>query len=357
MLLCDHVGSRLASFLVFLVVLLSLEACGDRRTNQKRIGAGHEASTSVGEISDRGENVPSKQSLSILRDSDKEVQRQPATIFAVRSSTIGAVEPLRPEFIRFGRARMVEYQGWDLGRSNGETVRKKLRYAAGVRLFDEKKRVVGNGIWSDGSILISRFEYDEKGGISRSTTARDGVTKKNGIAYEYERLDDSFKISGIQEKTGETVQTEYQFFNNEDRMTKDLVLGIHGGVQYNYGYDAAGKVTIIVRYDLGTSSDDPSEIEPSEKFLFEYNYKGLPSKFTRLGLSAKGLTGSPISYEYDENGNIVREIYGEGPDAGVVEYTYEFDDHGNWIRQTGWPVSDDPNVSGYEIERTISYYE
>ncbi len=140
-------------------------------------------------------------------------------------------------------------------------------------------------------------------------------------------------------------------------MVKDRIEDEHNAIEYRYSYTGDGNVKVISLFDLVSIPGLFSADEPSHQWLFEYDNKGRVSKSTKLTLTSEGLTGFPVTYEYDENGNIVSESYGEGENARVVRYTYEFDDHGNWIRQTGWPVSDDPDVSGYEIVRTISYYE
>lgn len=349
--------SNLEQIILFVVSSLLLEACGgdsESRKNQPENGEPH----SIDNVLYNESLLRSEpDGLTVESSEQVELPHRPEPVFELRSSIIGAIRANRPEFFRFGKPKTIEFQGWNLSRTNGEIVRKKVRHTAGIREFGKKGHVTGVGTWSDQSIIISRFEYDSGGRVRSTIAVRDGVVIGGTSSYKYEKFGGSIRIQRVRELNGEVVRTETQSFDSLDRMTDDLVDDGHSGALLKFGYDTTGNVVSIRRFIVQSTPSPFSTEGPSEQWLFKYDDRGRVVESKKLTLTSDGLTGFPVSYEYDENGSIVRETYGEGPDAEVVEYTYEFDDHGNWIRQTGWPVSDDPNASGYEIERTISYYE
>lgn len=248
-----------------------------------------------------------------------------------------------------------------------------LFFEAGQR-FTVTLRTLGE--FSTSRIGSYSYEYDAHGNQTRIESDENGDGKPELIEnwqYQY-RLDGKLtraEFDAVTDLDGGTLDeissvTTYQYdvegkliqveLSGDDLRTAAESLGIPD-IQYleyahnytvNYEYDADGNLARDIRD--GFNSDRGRNIESRQ-----YDAKGYVTRYEgRLELydDSPVPEGTTISvFEYDDYGNIVREITDEGGD-GNPDYiaTYQYDDHSNKTRHE---VDED----GDGIPDTIVAYE
>jgi hypothetical protein len=100
-------------------------------------------------------------------------------------------------------------------------------------------------------------------------------------------------------------------------------------------------------------------IPPPNKNLLFYDEKGRWTKRTEL--DSNGASKDFISFEYDQNGNFVKEVHCCKYNYSH-RYSYKFDKHGNWIERQNTYVQlndegkEEANPDWMHTYRVISYY-
>ncbi|KAH9510115.1 hypothetical protein Btru_043506 [Bulinus truncatus] len=96
--------------------------------------------------------------------------------------------------------------------------------------------------------------------------------------------------------------------------------------KYTYEYDEQGRV--IKKTRIGADGDDGSEYE------YEYDEHGNLIKERKKKGNKPGDEDKEYEYVYDKDGKLIKKIRkGKGGDDSGSEYEYEYDEHGNIIKE------------------------
>lgn len=203
--------------------------------------------------------------------------------------------------------------------------------------------------FNDDGQVIERLEYDGTGGIigreSKSWESR-YVPKESLFCGE------------------DGLLSEKKTYTSENGLISQEV------VQYYENGKAGRSVKIVNKYDDKGRICIKEKIDGRRHVKSEFNYldangsyeelvtcdNGVEEKRTTM-LNERGemrsyeIDESLITYEYDEKGNVCREM-----SAGVVnicEYTY--DERGNWTTRLVYILEDNSKIGGTYARRTIVY--
>ena len=281
----------------------------------------------------------------------------PAPVFDLRISNIGTVRETRRDLCIEGKPRRVDYQGWTITRSSGEVARKKRISDSGFAEYDQGGRQVVQGGWSAGTTVAHRFAFGEDGTVTQMCTIVGKKPEPLCVSYHYQTIGNSVVITS---KNGEVEgRREVQVFNEKGEMIQDVIDDLRRGATYVYRYDDSGRIVSLTRYKVRATVEELTDANLSNEWRFEYDEAGRVAVSTNIDRFGGSSRESSARYTYDKEGNIETVSYGPVDRPHLVTYTYVFDRFGNWIRRTNLSATegDDTTLTGYEIERTISYFE
>lgn len=128
-----------------------------------------------------------------------------------------------------------------------------------------------------------------------------------------------------------TIETEYDVVGNQVKwaqiFTEEEIEGSGlKNTEYRYAYDAAGKLIKKDYYEDGY-------LESSEEYIIGEDDRTIESNRYNNGRMSLHFV---YSYEFDETGNVVRELQkyydANGTYGGVFTYEYQYDDENNLIK-------------------------
>ncbi len=192
--------------------------------------------------------------------------------------------------------------------------------------------------------FIDSITYDERGNITKLSTWQ----KYWGDPLEYPNMAEYYG------KWINPCYVAYEYNENNLLISRKNYNNFHDG----YGFELGG----IQRYnydEAGRMTDWSMEfvVEEYQKCIIEYNEEGLKILETmqQYNFSTYYLENqTSVEYEYDENGNLVREAefaWEEGMWVPGMVRNYEYDEYGNCI------TSEQKTASGTVQERKVYTYD
>lgn len=193
-----------------------------------------------------------------------------------------------------------------------------------------------------------KFIYDEKGRLKDKDVIRPG-THSLKFRYRYDHAGNTTSITKYHEDGSYLAKREFTW-NGKNQMIErvDFDLKEVPTESYKYDYDAKGNI-----YD---------EVNTSGRYYFHrrYVYNGDNQKIKSVLSTDKTgdikVTANDPTYEYDDKGNLVKEIKYAGKE--IITWTYTYDEHNNWITKLlSYPDELRNGEPLYELtEREIKYW-
>lgn len=230
--------------------------------------------------------------------------------------------------------------------------------------YDQNGKVINEKNLAEETEIV--YEYDENHNVKKEiTNEKDGSQSVSEYDNEYDA--NGNLLSTVMKRCYDTVKFEYdtngklireisydgmEIVYENDAYGNPILVSKSGGYlvgtstqEFQYEYDAEGKMTAKIKSDDGT------------KTIYEYDTNG------NLVKESNG-DSQTITYEYDANGNKVSsraegifkvKLNGEDFSSGYLnEYSYEYDENGNMIRETMVPYEDGEMGNSYVYEYTYA---
>ncbi len=203
------------------------------------------------------------------------------------------------------------------------------------RIYDDKGNCL-RVFYQNGSALY--YTYDEQGKIVRQEHYQASLGKVTYDTYSYDEQGHMIERCYYDEPDTLSMRYTYTYDEVGNRTEMVVFFGDVERYRYEYTYDEAGN-PLSKKY---TASDVWSLTE------YEYNDQNL---LVREKSSSSSGYAKDKSQEYDAKGNIIRVEY-KYPDSEptIYEYTNEYDDEGRLIKITTVIDSEIFNVKTYEYD-------
>ena len=186
---------------------------------------------------------------------------------------------------------------------------------------------------SDDLIGYYTYEYDEKGNLLKKTHYDSDDNPTLTEAFEYDSYGNRISPGYEIDKNGNVIK----------RPSYDPLTESYGDTIMTYTYDEAGN---LIRYAT-ISSNDGSSLGYTD---YEYDSNGNLIKESRY--DADGSLKSTKDYEYDSAGRLIKDIEYKTDGSLIEKNTKDYDKAGNIIKETTYG----PDEFGDEtVKETISY--
>lgn len=171
---------------------------------------------------------------------------------------------------------------------------------------------------SDGRSYTYTYEYDERNNLTKKTRTYPGGTVTTFV-YTYDDMDREIKSVVTTGKDRTVTETEYDHHGNVIKRT-ETASGKKTVYEYVHQYDEKGNLVKTENLKDGTLSA-----------TYVREYDGAGREIKRIGYSAENKIFVEVTREYDEDGNLLREIStpGEiGASVNAHEIVNQYDEYG-----------------------------
>lgn len=171
---------------------------------------------------------------------------------------------------------------------------------------------------SDGRSYTYTYEYDERNNLTKKTRTYPSGTVTTFV-YTYDDMDREIKSVVTTGKDRTVTEREYDHHGNVIKRT-ETASGKKTVYEYVHQYDEKGNLV---------KTEDLKDGTLSATFVREYDGAGREIK--RIGYSAENKIFVEVTKEYDEDGNLLREISTPGESGASVnahEIIKQYDEYG-----------------------------
>lgn len=171
---------------------------------------------------------------------------------------------------------------------------------------------------SDGRSYTYTYEYDERNNLTKKTRTYPSGTVTTFV-YTYDDMDREIKSVVTTGKDRTVTETEYDHHGNVIKRT-ETASGKKTVYEYVHQYDEKGNLVKTENLKDGTLS---------ATYVREYDQAGREIK--RTGYSAENKIFAEVTKEYDEDGNLLRELSTPGESGASVnahEIVNQYDEYG-----------------------------
>lgn len=170
--------------------------------------------------------------------------------------------------------------------------------------YDDAGRVTALSAWGNQAPVLTHFEYDGLGRMTRQIAPDGSVT-----TFGYTGVRQSTVASSIRTSTGDTVATTTSEYDRQGRLRR---LTDPAGLITRYKYDVAGRLVEVC-------ADEASNCVQKREFTYDNRGFLLTEKMPELGAAGNGTT----TYAYDARGNVIRKTVGSA--LGAFDTKTEYD--------------------------------
>ena len=198
--------------------------------------------------------------------------------------------------------------------------------------LDEIKSGTFNDYWGRAKRLSSYDEngalawyhlytYDAQGRKASATSYDAAGNQTNHVDYEYDENGNTLVSSGYESPSGTLIRTE-KTYNADGLVTKKTLIDSDGSIRYStYQYDSSGNRIREDRYYNGSGN-------LSDYLLYEYNAAGLESKC--VSYSPDGTLKWYDTRSYNDAGNCTEQFHYSGDGQLDSRSVYYYDANGHY---------------------------
>lgn len=186
-----------------------------------------------------------------------------------------------------------------------------------ISIFSGSGRLIKTTDSTETSIATVQYQYDETGRLTEIQSGSRGREDKFRMSETRRYIYDSGRLKQmILKKSGLDSSIVLFVTDSLGRVTEEMQAGRQ---RVYYNYDAAGRLTDVLRYH-------PSRKRMLPDYSFEYDGEGRLSVMTVVNVSSGSGDYTIWKYTYNAKGLPEQEqCYGKGQELlGTIRYSYEF---------------------------------
>jgi hypothetical protein len=191
--------------------------------------------------------------------------------------------------------------------------------------------------------------YDTSGNVTSRSTKNYIYGECGNILLVYSERTVFKKDSSSDTYTPDDIQRSYAIMTyDNDRLVSEVTYNLNDN---GYDYDISSIYKKFLRFDsLGNLVEEESYFNNRHKYskrlcFYDTNYR----KIKEMSLDSAGVLQHSLSIAYNEQGNIIEELYESGTSIDTVQYQYDYGTDGKVLNRI--VLSEDRK------ESTFNYYD